>query len=223
MQAKGLFLVLASLPSDWIIYQTQLYEFSNNGRDAVMKAFKELIAAHYIFAVRKVNKSGQFKGWNYIVYPEKQIDGQPITENPLTENPKTDNQVLTNKETTNKEENKQILKHTQGASSFFSVDDKNTEQPAHQQPKKPKQPKRENGKPKATDTLAVRRKKFWAEIVAASHTVSTNQESAEAFRDHYTATAVDNPNLMRFEADRFWNTEKRLAKWMKLEKTNDYD
>lgn len=217
IQAKGLFVVLASLPQDWVIYQTQLFEFSNNGRDAVMKAFKELIAAQYIFAVRKVNKSGHFKGWDYIVYPEKQNEAQhPITEKPLTDNPKTDNQALIKKEETKKELiNKE--KHTQSASSFFSNEGN---QPTKQ---KPKQPNRENGKPKATDTIEVRKKKFWAEIVVASRTVSTTQESAEAFNDHYTSTAVDNPNLMRYEADRFWNTAKRLKKWMKLEKPDYKD
>lgn len=219
MQAKGLFLTLASLPTDWVIYQTQLHEFSTNGRDAVMKAFKELIAANYILAVQKVNKSGQFKGWNYIVYPEKQLGIEnPITENPLSENPFTDNQALINKEETNKENTKQILKHTQSFSSFSE----NSEQQAHKQ-SKGKQPKRENGKQKATDTIDVRRKRLWTEICIASKTVSTNQESADAFHEHYVSTAIDNPNLMRFETDRFWNTEKRLAKWMKLERPNEYD
>lgn len=214
MKAKGLFLTLASLPSDWVIYQTQLHEFSCDGSRATMKAFKELIAAGYIHAVRKVKSNGHFNGWNYIVYPEKQAPQviQPNCSFAKLENAVSHNEQLTNKEETNKDlTNKE--KHTQSFSPFFENSLTTT----------PKQQEKKNHKPRATDTIDVRRKKFWAEIVAASHKVSTNQESADDFFNHYTSTAIDNENLMRFEADRFWNTEKRLAKWMKLEKPNEYE
>jgi hypothetical protein len=213
-KAKGLFLLLASLPSDWVIYKSQLHEFSCDGRRSVMKAFDELIAARYIYAVKKIHKNGRFNGWEYIVYPEKQ--SAPFAKNAITDNAIAENSKLIKKEETNKElTNKE--KHTQSASSFFSNEGN---QPAKQ---KTKQPSRENGKPKATDTIDVRKKKFWAEIVVASRTVSTTQESAEAFNDHYTSTDINNPNLMRFEDDRFWNTEKKLKKWMKLEKPDYKD
>jgi hypothetical protein len=214
LQAKGLFLTLASLPESWIVNKTQLHNFSCDGKYATGKAFEELVAAGYIKKGDTVYEKGKFKSSDYIVYPTK----QPLSENLTSKNLIAENQSLLKKQTTNKEtEEIKKEKHTQSASSFFSNEGN---QPTKQ---KPKQPSRENGKPKATDTIDVRKKKFWAEIVVASRTVSTTQESAEAFNDHYTSTDINNPNLMRFEDDRFWNTEKKLKKWMKLEKPDYKD
>jgi len=214
IQAKGLFLTLASLPENWIVNKTQLHNFSSDTKYATGKAFEELVAAGYIKKGEIKKVKGKFKSSDYIVYPEK----QPLFQTQTSEFQTRENGTLLKKENTNKEiEEINKEKHTQSASSFFSNEGN---QPTKQ---KPKQPNRENGKPKATDTIEVRKKKFWAEIVVASRTVSTTQESAEAFNDHYTSTAIDNPNLMRYEADRFWNTAKRLKKWMKLEKPDYKD
>jgi hypothetical protein len=73
MKAKGLFLTLASLPQDWIIFKTQLYEFSKDGKRATIAAFNELVKAGYILQTRKIKVNGHFNGWDYVVYPEKQL------------------------------------------------------------------------------------------------------------------------------------------------------
>ena len=100
LKAKGLFLVLASLPSDWVIYKTQLHKFSSEGIKGTIAAFDELVKQKYILAVQMVKPNGQFNGWNYIVYPEQQseLTGEPILPFRKSEKAKSDSRQLTNKE-----------------------------------------------------------------------------------------------------------------------------
>lgn len=88
LKAKGLLCLLLSLPSDWVIYKTQLSDFSSDGRDATTNAFNELVELGYILSVQRVNEKGQKMGYDYIVYDEISV---PDTEKPITENPKLDN------------------------------------------------------------------------------------------------------------------------------------
>lgn len=87
LKAKGLLCLLLSLPSDWVIYKTQLNDFSLDGRDATTNAFNELVEEGYILSVERINEKGQKMGFDYIVYDEI-TSGD--TENPITENPKSD-------------------------------------------------------------------------------------------------------------------------------------
>jgi hypothetical protein len=48
-QARGLLVYLLSLPGDWVINKTYLHRGSEqNGRDATITAFEELVTAGYI-------------------------------------------------------------------------------------------------------------------------------------------------------------------------------
>lgn len=88
LQAKGLYVYLLTLPENWVIYKRELPNHFTNGRDAVIKAFKELQDHGYILSVEVRNNKGQIKGYNHIVYFESQteIEVKPIPEKPYAGN-----------------------------------------------------------------------------------------------------------------------------------------
>ena len=111
LKAKGLLCLLLSLPPDWIIYKTQLSQFSSDGKDATTAAFNELVEVGYITVMKLVNEKGQKMGYDYIVYDEIPSGDsiKPITENPFTDKPKTDITALLNTNILNKKiQNKKI-------------------------------------------------------------------------------------------------------------------
>jgi len=111
LKAKGLLCLLLSLPPDWIIYKTQLNQFSSDGRDATTSAFNELVEIGYITSMKLVNDKGQKMGYDYIVYDEIPAGDseKPITENPFTDKPKTDITALQSNNILNKNiQNKKI-------------------------------------------------------------------------------------------------------------------
>ena len=115
LKAKGLFCVLASLPPDWNIVQSQLEQFSNDGSRATTNAFKELIDYGIVKVTTKNdNLPDGFRGnVSYIVYPTlayalNQVDesievqqNEPI-QTTLIQNATMQNVSLLNKENTNK-------------------------------------------------------------------------------------------------------------------------
>lgn len=135
LKAKGLFLILASLPEDWVIHKTQLCNFSNGGKHETIKAFNELINVGLIIPVGRIRANGRFKNWDYIVYPEPQLVA-PIADfqtsvNQTSEKPTLENQQLTNTDITNIELTKKKTTTKRGASTTppnvdsFSLTDKN--------------------------------------------------------------------------------------------------
>ena len=68
LKAKGLLALLLSLPVDWVIYKTQVHQFSSDGRTSACSAFDELIKSGYIVSVEIRDKAGKFMGFNYVVY-----------------------------------------------------------------------------------------------------------------------------------------------------------
>ena len=116
MQAMGLFAYLMTLPNDWVVYKSELVNHFSNGRDAVYKAFNELIDNGFITFDEVKNDKGQFKSYTYYIHeqpveeckrsvrkehkknitditvngkpePEKPEPEKPVTGNPYTENP----------------------------------------------------------------------------------------------------------------------------------------
>lgn len=127
LEAKGLLCLILSLPEDWIIYKTQLQDFSSCGRDKTIKAFNQLIEVGYIVGEKIVNSKGQFQGWNYIVYPEipagdtnKPIPENPISDNPISEKPNSENQVLLIKEKQNKEKQNKEIKNKKYNNNIYN-------------------------------------------------------------------------------------------------------
>ena len=89
LKAKGLLLVIMSLPDDWALYKTNLHQFSGDGRDATTNAFNELMDKGYIIGNQRRNSEGKMFGWSYTVYDTPQ--NIPIPENPVSVNPVSEN------------------------------------------------------------------------------------------------------------------------------------
>jgi hypothetical protein len=107
LKAKGMFAILCSLPPDWVVHKTQLWQFSTGGRDEAMRAFEELINIGLVLKVGRIRQSGQFKEFDYIVYPEPQLS--PITENPTLDNPTQVFPTQVNPQLTKKDKTKKDL------------------------------------------------------------------------------------------------------------------
>lgn len=72
-RAKGVLMWILSKPDDWVIYKKNLHYDFKEGREAIWKAFKELIDAKYVIEVEKNNvdpTTGRFTKRNsdYVVY-----------------------------------------------------------------------------------------------------------------------------------------------------------
>ena len=120
MQAMGLFAYLMTLPNDWVIYKSELVNHFSNGRDAVYKAFNELIDNGFITFKEVKNEKNQFQSYEYYIHEqpvsekkrsirksrnkdaEEVANGKPETGKPVTGIPYTGNPSLlsTNKPST---------------------------------------------------------------------------------------------------------------------------
>jgi hypothetical protein len=100
--AIGILAYLLSKPSDWVTYKNQIHDHFSEGRDRINKSFKLLQDKGFIVGVKKVDSTGKFTGYEWIVYNEPVInsDKNHNTENRLTENRNTETCQLLNKENT---------------------------------------------------------------------------------------------------------------------------
>lgn len=67
-RAKGLFTYLHSLPENWVIYKTEVYNHFTEGRRAMESAFKELEEKGYLLGADQIKADGKFQGKDYILY-----------------------------------------------------------------------------------------------------------------------------------------------------------
>jgi len=73
-RAKGLYAYLRSKPEDWEFRVQNIVKFSNEGRDAIQKALKELEKAGYVRRVaNRCSENGQFKGMLWYIYENPYI------------------------------------------------------------------------------------------------------------------------------------------------------
>ena len=70
-QAKGVLVTLLSLPGNWKIRKKDLHQHHTNGRDAIIKAFEELIAATYVLTIETPGGKGRFPNINYRVFRKR--------------------------------------------------------------------------------------------------------------------------------------------------------
>jgi hypothetical protein len=81
-RSKGIFAYIMTLPDDWKLYKSELYNHFSEGKKAIDTAFKELETAGYIHKQREKNKEGRFDGWKYTLYEEP-------TETPISDQSET--------------------------------------------------------------------------------------------------------------------------------------
>ena len=76
LKAKGLMAYLLSRSDKWEVYQAQLETIGPDGEHAVRTALQELRNAGYVERNRLHNESGQFDGYEYLLFE----DPQPTTQ-----------------------------------------------------------------------------------------------------------------------------------------------
>lgn len=84
LKAKGMYLILASLPNDWVFSVIGLSKISWTGKEGVTNAIKELEDKGFLTREQKKDGTGKFSGYKYI------LRCNPYTEKPLTEKPSTE-------------------------------------------------------------------------------------------------------------------------------------
>lgn len=107
LKAKGLLVILLSLPNEWEFSVSGLSSLSKDGRDSTRSTLKELEKNGYLKMEQTKNDDGMFGKVVYNVY-EVPFTGNPSTGNPFTDKPFTDiphNKELIYKELNNKELN----------------------------------------------------------------------------------------------------------------------
>ena len=105
--AIGILAYLLSKPNDWVTYKQQLYSHFSEGRQRIDKSFKLLEEKRYIIGVQKVDKTGKFNGYEWVVYNEP-IKENRKSETRLTENRQSETSQLLNKENTKERNTKEI-------------------------------------------------------------------------------------------------------------------
>lgn len=86
LEERGLLVYLLSLPSDWVIYKSNLHILIEEKEGTVDRVFKSLQNKGYILSVKQINKKGRFCGWNHIVYENPTVEIGSRTE-PTSVNP----------------------------------------------------------------------------------------------------------------------------------------
>lgn len=89
LKARGLFLLMWSLPPDWRYTVSGLASVAGCGRDAVKGALRELEAAGYLTREQSHAGNGTFGGTCWVLRQEADTSA-PSAEDPLTDIPLTD-------------------------------------------------------------------------------------------------------------------------------------
>jgi hypothetical protein len=90
LKAKGLLLVIMSLPNDWDFSINGISKICKEGRDSIYSAINELIKNGYCQRVIIKNDKGKIMGSDYTFFES------PYTDNPYTDNPDMDNPTQLN-------------------------------------------------------------------------------------------------------------------------------
>lgn len=120
-RAKGLYAYLLSNQEDFIIYKKEVVKHFKEGRDAIYKAFDELIERGWIIAKYKRDK-GKFGGSEYIVVRDKLRMSVPQPEKPDTVNPAPEKPDTENPSLINNNSNKQQIESVTTKSKAVAVE-----------------------------------------------------------------------------------------------------
>ena len=112
LKAKGLLMLLISLPDNWNFSEAGLTSLSKDGRDSVRSGLVELEEHKYLIRVQE-REDGRFFGVTYNVYEVPKLDS-PKLDNPISDIPH--NKELSNKELNNQlpNNNKDIVESKDG-------------------------------------------------------------------------------------------------------------
>ena len=96
LKAMGMYLILVSLPDDWVSSAVGLTTISGAGKESVTSALKELESNGFLTREQMVDDGGKFNGYKYTLR-SKAVSEKPLTEKPSTDNPLTEKPTLYNK------------------------------------------------------------------------------------------------------------------------------
>ena len=113
LEARGMLVMMASLPDNWSYSETGLASKAGCGRQKVNRILRELIDAGYLLREQRHGEHGKFASCTYVLQEEAPagkakkapLYEKPSTAQPSTVKPSTGNQALNNKEEKNKEIN----------------------------------------------------------------------------------------------------------------------
>lgn len=105
-KARGIFLYLASMPSNWQFYEVEVAKHASDGRDALRTGLKELEEKGYLKRYRKRNDKGQVVDSEWILSDVPMFD-KPMLNEPMLKKPTQVNQTLQNKYLTKKDNTKE--------------------------------------------------------------------------------------------------------------------
>ena len=115
LKARGLFLLMQSLPDGWRYTVSGLAALAGTGKDQIRSGLKELTDVGYLVKEQSHDPGGKFSGNIYILQEESPLSenpttvqksaaplsGKPSTGKPSTEKPSTENPTLINNIYTN--------------------------------------------------------------------------------------------------------------------------
>lgn len=97
LKARGLYLLMQSLPENWEYTIAGLAKKAGTGKDQIRSAINELLTVGYLVKEQTHDGSGKFAGNVYILQEESPpLSGNPTTENPITGKPSTENPTENN-------------------------------------------------------------------------------------------------------------------------------
>lgn len=103
LKARGLFLMMASLPENWEYTIAGLAAKAGTGKDQIRSALAELLEVGYLAKEQAHDRCGKFSANVFVLQDEAPLSGKPTTGKPTTENP-----TVNNKEKKKKERNPPI-------------------------------------------------------------------------------------------------------------------
>lgn len=93
-EARGLLIMLLSLPEDWVLHKSWITKEYKIGREKMKRIFNELEKNGYFVPMEMVRKDGKFVGKNYLIHDRPCNDVKeisPMYRNPSTVEPTAEN------------------------------------------------------------------------------------------------------------------------------------
>lgn len=114
LKARGLFLLMQSLPENWQYTISGLSAVAGTGKDQIRSGLKELMETGYLVMEQSHDAGGKFAGNIFVLQEEaplpenpttvektaSPLSGKPSTEKPSTENPTVNNNNINNNKKT---------------------------------------------------------------------------------------------------------------------------
>lgn len=112
-EAKGLLVLILSLPENWEIHKSWLQKQAQKcGQDKLKRLLKELTDTGYMVKKVKQSEDGKLAGWDWFVYPEKQLEPAKIAASTVGVKNRPSVKPSDGKSGTTNKTNKQINKKT---------------------------------------------------------------------------------------------------------------